>query len=330
MAARTKRTNFRRYNRVANVARFTGLAFKRARAFTRTSTRTRTLAAPAPITGESDWRNVYKRKRMPARRRRRWVKFSRSVKHVLANQIGSNFNVRVNQTSLPGTNNGQGVNFSHTILGMNGSDPSHNDGIYLVNLAVANQPSTGPGVPTLPSAQNMKIVVTGWMCETMITNLETYPVFVDMYYWLAKRDIPSTFPDIGSVWSDRMADLRVNQTLGAGVTTLTLNDYGVTPFQGVEFAKKIQVWKKTRVKLAGGSVTQVETRGSRDTVITWSHQEHNTFARGVTQGIMFVAYGSPDGVDLVARAADLQIVTNKNYTWRMINDSRIQGAHLQA
>lgn len=290
--------------------------------------RSKKSSAPPPITGESDWRALYKRRRMPARRRRPWIKFSRKVRHILGKQIAPNFNVRVYEETLGGAANEQQVSASHTIMGAEGTNPHTDDAKYLIQIAIDNGIITGPGTPAAATGDQLRFIVSGWICETMITNLETYPIFVDMYYWRCKRDIPaSTIPSISALFSESLSDLRPNITTSLSNTTLTANDYGVTPFQGTQFAKSVQIWKKNRVKLAGGSVTQIETRSSRDMVVNWGFAEHYSMLRNVTQGVFFIVYGSPDSTDLVARSASCQIVTNKNFTWRMLLDNRQQGMH---
>lgn len=288
-------------------------------------TRSKNGTAPAPITGESDYRGLYRRKSMPARRRRRWVKFVRKVRSVVDRGLGPNFNVRVTNGTLACPANGQGMSMLHTVCGSAGSDPHTNDLKFLANLMVTFYPQTGPGPVASPNNYTLRYIVSGYMVETMITNLETYPVFVDMYYWRSKKDVPVAIGDIVSVWGNSLIDLRQNQVVSATVDSLTMDDYGVTPFQGTQFAKTIRVYKKTRVKLAGGSCTQVETRAARDIVVNYGYAEHYSMLRGITNGILFVGYGTPDAASAIARAANLAIVTNKNYTWRAIWDSRQQG-----
>lgn len=302
-----------------------GRGIRKAWSGSRTTTGSRKMSAPAPITGESDYRSVYRRKRMPFRRRKRWVKFTRRVKSVISKGIAPSFNVRISTTTMSSASGKQDCSSIMTVMGSNGSDPHSNDLLFLANIAVANFPQTGPGVVSSPSNFQIRYVISGWMCEAMLTNNQTYSVFVDMYYWRCKKDTPTTLPSVTDVWDESLADLRPNQTAGVAINTITKDDYGVTPFQGTQFAKHIQIWKKTRVKLAGGSVTQVELRGAKDTVINYGYAEQFSLLRGKSQGIFFVSYGTPDPTDTVARPASISVAVNKNYTWKNIWDSRQQG-----
>lgn len=280
-------------------------------------------SAPAPITGESDWRGLYRRKRMPFARKRRWVTFRKKVKSIVAGQVAPYFNVFVSQSTVTSGINAQTSSAQHTILGGAGGDLNE-----LFGIALLNAKSEGPALGST-AAQNLRIVVTGWLAETVITNLETFPVFVDMYYWRCKKDVPTAIGQVNVLWAESLSDIRANESTTVSTTTLSTTDYGVTPFQGTQFAKHVQIWKKVRVKLAGGSVTQVEQRSGKNYYRRWNTDEHFSILRGCTEGILFVHYGAPSSVDLVARSAALQVVTNKNYTWRIMDDNRESGMHRQ-
>lgn len=239
------------------------------------------------------------------------------------------YNVRTYTHRLSNPPNTQTANANHTILGASTGGPINDDIRYLVDIWVANQPPSGVSIGSEPDAIYQNIQITGWICETMITNLADYPVFIDMYYWRAIKDVPSNLPTINQIWSSALLELEPNMTTDPGKTSITTEDYGVTPFQGNDFAKKIRIWKKTRVKLAAGSVTQIETRSGRNYYINYGYASSYSMLRNVTQGVYFVCYGSPGPAEegSLARPVDLQITTNKNFTWRVNYNNVKRGMH---
>lgn len=283
-----------------------------------------------PITGESDWAPAYRYRRMPRFRKRTWRRFTKRVQAVNQRQTAPNFDVRVSADVATNAANGQAVTSIHTILGSFGAGPSTDDINYLLQTAVLNADDEGP---TPVTHQQLKIVVTGWMIETQIINEGTVTAYVDMYYWRCKRDNPATtlgqpaVNTISQLFSESVDDIAQNRAVAAGLAKLTHVQYGVTPFQGAEFPKTIRIYKKVRVKLAPGGVTQIEQRSARNYYINGSFAEKYSMLRGKTEGIMFIHYGVPTSVNTVSSPVTLRFVTNKNYTWRMYQDNRMKGMH---
>lgn len=277
---------------------------------------------PPPITGENDWRRVYRRKRMPFRRRRRWVRFKRQVTAVIDKQLASKFNVFTRGENFTSANNQQTVISNHTVLGSNGSSPHTNDISDLVKIAQGTMPleTTDPST----NLDAWRIKVTGWMIESSITNNSDYPIYIDMYYWRTKRDVPSTIGNISALFTESLSD--VSRNTGVAANALAATDYGVTPFQGTQFAKNVQVWRKQRVKLAAGGTTQIEQRSGKNYMFDFGFCEHYSMIRRGTEGIMMVMYGSPDPTFVLARSASITMSTNVNYTWKVMLSGRISGA----
>lgn len=217
----------------------------------------------------------------------------------------------------------------HTVLGAFGEGGTTDDMNYLLQTAVINADVEGP---TAVASQQLKIVVTGWMVETQIVNESSNTAYIDMYYWKCKRNNPASTtgqPAINSIaqlFAESVEDIAINRPVVAGVNKLTSTLYGVTPFQGSEFAKTIRIYKKVRVKMAPGGVTQIEQRSARNYFISGSFAEKYSMIQGKTEGIMFVFYGVPTATQNPAPVS-LRFLTNKNYTWRMYQDNRMKGMH---
>lgn len=285
----------------------------RSRSRTNTS---RKQAAPFPITGENDAQTVYRRKRMAFRRKRRWRGFVKKTRAVLDKTLGSHYYVITRTDTGTAASNKQGVTGIHAAMGLNGSSGTWGDVNQLVTLASTQ---TGGGALN----DEMKIMITGWLCETQIVNASTVTVYIDMYYYRVKRRIVGSLGDPVTVFAEGLSDLAQQ-----GTGTMESTDYGVTPFQSPEWAKNIRVWKKVRVKLAPGGVTQVETRSGRNYLRNFGVDEHYSADR-CTEGILFVYYGAPssnnESSSAILIAAPLRFSTNVNYSWRLLQDSRQWG-----
>jgi len=285
---------------------------------------------PGPITGENDWRNTYRRKRMPRRRRRRWVSFSRKVKHIITKQVAPQFNVYTRQIQVLSPAGGQNSTEIHTVLGGfgGGGSTGTQDISQLFSRALALASTTG----VTPLVANLRIHITGWMIETSIANTGGNTAYIDCYYWRTKADCPTTTANsVRALWTESLVNVAVNAPIVPGTTALSIDDYGVTPFQGTQFAKTCQIWKKTRVKVAPGGTLQLEQRSGRNYYRTGTYDEHYSLLRRCTEGIFFVQYGFPTGVatapDGTATATTVNYSTNVNYTWRIVADNRMTGAH---
>lgn len=212
----------------------------------------------------------------------------------------------------------------HTMLGMNGDNPWTDDGADIMKRVDTAIDTTNPGIadPTL------RAVVTGSLLETQISNVGVNTAYIDMYYWRCKRNVPvAAAGHIGTLFQRSVEALSTAVVQLPAGNTMDFLDYGVTPFQGTEFAKYVTIWKKTRVKLSPGSVTQVETRNGKDTVINWDYDRNHSMRAGVTQGILFIFYGAASDAEgeTISSAASLQFSTNANYTWRIIENARKYG-----
>lgn len=266
---------------------------------------------------------------MPFRRKQRWKSFVKKVKHIQQKQVAANHNVFVHSQNLTSAADRQTYTGIHSMMTINPLSSSSFDGFNdissLFDRAVSLQDDEGPGFPY--NKRTMSLVVSGWMCETSINNLATTTCYIDCYYWKAKEDVPSGFRGPTHVFEDSVGDIGINLPVTGGNTALDAGDYGVTPFQGTTWAKLIRIWKKTRVKLSPGGTVQLEQRSGKNHYRTWGKDEHIGMARGVTEGIMMIAYGVPTAANTIASAVNLQIVTNKNYTWRIVKNNIATGMH---
>lgn len=307
-----------------------GMAYKRGRSRTRTVPRKRARfsrtfsrgrsklrSAPGAISTQHDVSHVYRKRRMPRRRRRAWVRFSRKVKAVGLKASSQHYNVILRNGAFTSVADKQGFVQVHTTMGLNG-DADTNDVSRLLDLAVASA--------RILKKDAGKLIVSGWMCETQIVNVGANAGYVDLYYWRCKAKVPAALPSAADVWVNGLGDLDTLFPIGG--SPLDIQDYGVTPFQSPNFSRLINIYQKKRVLLNPGGVTQVETRSGKNYYRNWSVDEEYSMDK-CTEGILMVTYGVPSAANVVATPMSLRVSTNKTYTWHVDMDATMTGGTTQ-
>lgn len=308
-------------------------AFKRKRSFGgNTANKQRKFANPPLVTGENDWSNVYNRRRMPARKRKPWVRFVRKTKAVIGKQLAPSFLVRVRTGSITAAANKQKGASIHTILGGFSSNQDTQD-LSAINDRVQ---TLQPVVASTFALSGDRFMVTGWMAETQIVanSDNATACYIDMYYWRCQRNVgvstvnPALNTSIESLWSHDLQNQGVNApAAGSGLDT---DDYGVTPFQTTSFPKYVNIYKKRRVRLGPGATVQVEQRSGRNYYVNVDYTRSLGMIRGMTEGIYFITYGVPTPTNAVSAPCTVRFSTNINYTYRFLMNSASTGGTTQA
>lgn len=328
---RSSRSSFGRYLPAARAGlRVARSALRYGRSFSSSQASRRKFATPHPITGEHDSRTVYRRKRMPRRRRRQWVSFVRRTKAVIQKSLAPSFLIRLRQQTVTSLSGKQSQYSGHVALGVNSfSDTNFQDLSAIRDRVNAFAATGGP----VTSWQPDRFQVTGWMCETQITNTGAETAYIDLYYYRTKRDVASVvggnvFGGITAAWQHGLSSLGTNAPVGG--SSLDISDYGVTPFNNTYLPRFITFYRKTRVKLGPGGVTQVETRSGKNYWVNWDAVAEKSMVRNMTEGIYMVAYGTPNLVDTIAAPVSLSCSTNINYTYRVLLAATETGGTTQA
>lgn len=324
-----------------NAVKLAATAFRAWQGRTKTQMASRQNAAPAPITGESDYRGVYKKRRMPARKRKNWVKFTKKVSAVLSAKLNTQCYVVVLGGESTAAANKQNVIWN-SLYGCNGDQ-------YTDDVRRLCERVNGSGVQT--ADLNRRIVCTGALFELSLVNVtpsgtataQAPPVatevvagtaYIDCYYWRCSRDCPnagSANPGgygVGNVTDLFTAGLaQLTSTAPVGGSPLDILDYGVTPFQSPVFSRFCQVWKKTRIKLAPGGTAQLELRDAKNHWMNWQYHSNKTLDKTMTQGIFIIVYGVPSaGTNTIATPVRVRWSLNKNYSYKVLERSLSGGS----
>jgi len=231
---------------------------------TRTRQRRKTRSG-AGVTHEHDVRQVYRKTRMPMRKRRAWRSFTRKVDAVSEKNRGTlsvAYNSSFRNTQVAGLQAMYGI----VLYGYQGSVVS-GLGYYsdMVRLAAITKPGDTPSVRVV----NRKIHFRSAVLDLTVHNNATDTCECDVYEHWYKKDVPWVSLDtmLTAVITD--PDTAV---LGTGVSP---NQVGVTPFQIGSALKYVTISKKTKIFIlgtngfvAGTSVNTIQAVRTSTTVIT--------------------------------------------------------------
>jgi len=288
-----------------------------ARSFAGSRTRTRdSTSSGVGVTTDRDFRRVYRKRRMPAAKRRRWKRFVRKVDAVAERKKGTMSVVMntVKQEVVP-------VNFQRmygiTLYGFRGTlvvgADSYDRDLYEMALMLK------PGDPVSTEQWNRKLHFRSAVLDITFRNTGVTSVELDLYEYMVRKDVP--FP--------RLIDLIVNsQTDPATITgggTLTQDVVGTTPFQINAALKYITILKKTKVFMPSSGTSTYQIR--KPTNKWWStsdvDEKVNHFGkRGWTCGLWLVQKGVPGidaGTPVRSLASDVTMSITRTYCLKTID-----------
>lgn len=281
------------------------------------------------------------KKRRNPKKRRFAKKVAYSINHIRPSRsymITHSFVASVTNTSLAanyavlnGTNVTKGVLGEQALnwvaIGTYNEDDTNkatNDLNNLYEVALSNTAADGL------QKFNTPIHLKSFLFEIMMVNLSTNACYVDMYYWVAKKD---TVYDINDLIAASDAQIATDWTGStANYCRLATSNYGWTPYQSPNVMKHVTITKKERYFLPAGSCSQIEWRGSINKM--WRKDQadsdgnllsvNNKMKKGLSRGIFFISYGVPQssgentGNNVVTGVHTIRFSMNKTLFWNTV------------
>lgn len=330
-----------RYNRRINLGRAARL---RKFSATRTRNSRKRSTSGIGVTEQYDAKLVYRKRRMPRGRRRRWKAFSRKVLAVSEKDLGTQqvlFNIGVNPTNVI---SGNQLLFNCALYSMTSGTSYWNDmdQIGQYNAAAATTAATGLTVdPTT------KIIFKSAVLDITVRNSSTYTadgstyginpsarMEVDVYEISVNRcdEEAATFTDLLGLLAQ--APIRT-QPIGGGATSkVALTSRGVTPFD-LSYALSvfgIKIWKKTKYQLSNNEQFTYQIRDPRRHVMTQREltSSEGPCKRGLTRCVLIVGRMAPGlalGLTTGTYQEGLQIGITRKYQYKVENWSEDRTAY---
>lgn len=292
----------------------------------RSMTKTRTTkpqAANFSMTTQHDSRLVYKKRRMPRRKRRVWRNFKRKAQYISNTQNPRNTIVKTNYITGSCSVNQQMVVTLSLYPGYNGSDNALEDIRDCQTLA--NQTNAES------EAQTTNMFFRSGFMEATIVNTKGTTVYCDAYWCYAKKDAiitPQTILSNGFKTTTQAVDGdNLPNAVGVG-TAVTENTLGITPFQSSEFCQHFSIWKKTRYILGTGNTVQLEWRDPKNRFLNPDSKFISgdwTVLKGWTKTWVLIFYTVPSKVDTTTYKSlnldndDIRITRNANYVFNLVD-----------
>lgn len=252
-----------------------------------------------PVSQYHENRTLYRRKRMPRGKKRRWVAFKKKVQSV---SWGSNKkNVVYHKDAYDCGWSADGVGVSDVMMntGFNTANPAFYD--MLRCLQVAQQSSTS-------AAQLGRILVKNARCFMTVTNASNTQVYMDVYWLYCRKDVSDLPADLMKVGMSTTAVLEAGGDTVLGTeetstvgTNKALTSFGATPFMSTALTKHFKITKVTKHLLAPGTSVEFSMNYAKNFFVSQPTQEAATpnaiaSLKGKTKGCLIVAYGPPNSV----------------------------------
>lgn len=253
------------------------------------------------VTQNYDRKLVYRKKRMPRRRKRRWVKFCRKIKAVADRDLGTRTVVMNKLLQLSGTTPGQHLIGTVSLYGQQSTNTVHNDLFRISEYENTANPTTADGITV---DRTTKVMFKSGVMDLTIKNQSYIPngavavaaeAELDIYELTVGKVPPgeSDFNDPVDFFNQSLiSDVKKIKAPVSG-SDIVIEKRGVTPFDCPTALSryKIKIWKKTKYLLSPGQSMTYQIRDPKNRYVTRaSLSDMNSCIRpGWTKILLFIA-----------------------------------------
>lgn len=284
---------------------------------------------PPPVTGQHDYKTDYVRKRMPRRRRRRWLSFKKKVDYISDKKHGLK-SWLVTQPEVFSSAQDKSNFFVEELFSIDG-DGNHKDvgdiarailGDTVFNNEYSVLGSSGSTTSKLISFESANIEVT-------VANTGSNGAILEVYHYRCRKDARQ-FSTVGYnnpggyyvVGFNKLNEVTDPDTLNnpdpAVSDPLTFDTVGTTPFQCPLFCSHFQITKREKFTVPAGGSIQKSLRLPKNRSLNINSLRSLNCKRGWTEGFLFQFQGLPGTVSSTAVKAlptTLNVYTVKRYSY---------------
>lgn len=284
------------------------------------------------VTNQYDRTNVYRKKRMPYRKRKRWSKFIKKVRAAENVTLGTRtrvFNSRILVTSTQIVNNQPRQLFRSVCLYGNHDETSVNPQLGKVRNDIRQLTVDDPDISNSGSIQMISGIFDMTLVNASIDALNN-PMGIELDVYLVTASKRFEVKTGGTVGSGSLESMFVNaidtsDQIGSR-SKLNTHDLGVTPFD-VSLALsmcKIKILSKKKYFLPSGNQMTYQIRDPRNRLISKeiSDNINGTNYPGVTKHLLLVAKGLPGAATVPTEgtnpyAVRLEIGLTRKYAYKV-------------
>lgn len=321
---------------VATAARFRGFGSR-----TQTRHKGKRTSESAPITYDNDFKTDYRYRRMPRRKRRRWVRFVKKVNHVTLRRQQGLQKVLFTTNNLV-TTNVNTTGFTDAVLyPIDGDSPT--------GAADVSQIFRGHlGSSVYNSMNDLSVVgnaekrlqFESAQLEVTLRNMGSDIAIVEVYYCRTRKEHGQTSSSafnrlsgiyqLGFVKQQQIFDLESSLVVGSGIETATT--IGTTPFQSPRFCQHFKILKRKKYQIAVNNMISFILKDPKDRMIEAGATRGKICMPGLTHGYLIQIYGAPSvqagppPVPVTAQPATVLVTTTRKYGYYMPIYSKDQSA----
>lgn len=231
------------------------LGYKAYRSYKNYTQRPKKESAKPGLTTQHDMVNVYRRRRMPRYKRKRWVKFVKRVEHVNGKALGTNTAV-YNTIAVLRNNTLEQTYGSAIIYGKNGNDIIGN-GTTTFGATVGNRDLAAL---TTNLSNVSKIYLRSAVLDLTLTNIGGVNCEVDIYhvkFWKENR--------LDNPYSAHTVSV-TSTIVPSGGSQLSMTTRGCTPFDIPQWISLtgMKILRKTKVFISSGLSHTYQIRDARN------------------------------------------------------------------
>lgn len=305
---------------VANRSRYRGNG-------SRTNTATgKRVGESTPLTYDNDFKTDYRYRRMPRRRKRRWVSFVRKVNAVtMKKQQGLKKVLFYGIKNLTTVANQSGTT-DMMMYSADGSAVLDNADIGAIfrghlGATVFNDQNS---FAAIGNAQK-KLQFESCQMECTVRNLGSVSAIVEVYYVRCRKAHAQTNLDsgntaagiyhLGFLKQTQVQDLEESTILGTGPQVST--QIGTTPFQSPRFCETFKILRRKKYQIAPGNTISFLLKDPRNRTIEAGNVRSQLFIPFTTHGYLCQFYGVPglDSGPVHAMACNLIFSYTRKYQY---------------
>lgn len=258
---------------MASAAASAGAAFSAYRKKSKTGT------TGSIISNQHDQATRYRRKRMPRRRRRAWVSFTKKVRHVDLQMQPLQIYTKEGTTNLTAVANAGNV-WSRMLGGTTVTDNDELQQIFFQQFNTAS----------LAAIVSNRIFVKSICLDVQLTNNDTHTVIIDMYQLRCRKTFASA-STLHSQYVNALAELGATPKGG----TINSSSTALTLFDAPNFCEFWQVMSKREVMIGAGSTVSFQIRSPVNKMIEGKVLQSNLQAIPFyTRAMFFTWHGQPN------------------------------------
>lgn len=328
-----KRKNFPKYARAANVI---GAAYKawKGRSKTGTKSASQRPGLQGITTFQHDVKNVYRYKRAPKSKRRKWKRSRKAFTHNLLKAEGSRkFHYHGSQTwaTSAGTQNFYGwVNYGSN--GTGGVDGTGDMGDLFIRLDQELRLKGTAAEAANGGYNSRRYYLDHMRSRVVLTNTGSSPIFWEIYECVCRTDIPvaegNNLPGLYDFM--QLTQNQASLTAGAGgdmntsfktsaVSLPSRTQPGVTPFQYRHWCQNWKILKVTRLQAAAGNSVSFDASDPRNLTVNWDNYVDLIAKKGVTKCYIVRQWGAVTAAAPNNSASSAQFEVEKDYNIKVLD-----------